>query len=276
MPFMSFGGGQRPPDSYLFVDGNCLTVTLKNVADRYFGGASIPVDFAALKAGHKKVYYYDAVPVRGYTEDADTWEKRTAAKRDELSHIARQPGYHVRAGDARARKGRGVEQKMVDVQLAVDMMALGGQGIFGRAVLLTGDLDFKPLVEALVAMGVDLTLQYPMGETNGDLIEAADSAQPLHVSQVTALSTDAFRRANPLPVPCNVFKQEAPIGPPMHQWTDARFGGCVLSERDGVFDMLATEADGGPSETHRLQVRSERLAILRLFCEDRFGIKIPV
>jgi uncharacterized LabA/DUF88 family protein len=44
---------------------------------------------------------------------------------------------------------------MVDVQLAVDMMAFAHQGVFTKASLVTGDLDFKPLVDALVGMTVD-------------------------------------------------------------------------------------------------------------------------
>jgi uncharacterized LabA/DUF88 family protein len=48
--------------------------------------------------------------------------------------------------------------------------------------LLTGDLDFKPLVTALVDIGVDVHLLYPEDETNDDLKVAADSAGALTVS----------------------------------------------------------------------------------------------
>ncbi len=65
---------------------------------------------------------------------------------------------------------------MVDVQLAVDALLMASRGLFGSCTLITGDLDFKPLVTALVEMGVDVQLLYPEDETNDDLKAAADAA----------------------------------------------------------------------------------------------------
>jgi hypothetical protein len=47
--------------------------------------------------------------------------------------------------------------------------------------LITGDLDFKPLVTALVEMGLDVQLLYPEGETNDELKAAADRADAMTI-----------------------------------------------------------------------------------------------
>lgn len=49
---------------------------------------------------------------------------------------------------------------MVDVHLAVDALLMASRGLFSAATLMTSDLDFRPLINALVEMGIDVTLQY--------------------------------------------------------------------------------------------------------------------
>jgi hypothetical protein len=63
--------------------------------------------------------------------------------------------------------------------------------------LITGDLDFKPLVTALVEMGVNVQLLYPKDETNDDLKAAADSAEEVTIDIVRDWSSDAQRQLLP-------------------------------------------------------------------------------
>jgi hypothetical protein len=53
-----------------------------------------------------------------------------------------------------------------------------------KATLLSGDLDFKPLIDALVQEGMFVTLWYPPRETAKELIAAADSSVPLHIGDL--------------------------------------------------------------------------------------------
>ena len=167
------------PVRYLFVDGECLRRVREAFADRYFDCSSLPVDWQRVRNHARKVFYYDAVPVQKHNEEIADYETRVGPKREELAQIENEAGFHVRSGDARHRAKRGHEQKMVDVKLTVDALLGATRGTFSRATLITGDLDFKPLIDALVDLGVDVTLQYPVGETNRELISAADQAQAL-------------------------------------------------------------------------------------------------
>ncbi len=48
-----------------------------------------------------------------------------------------------------------------------------------RVTLLTGDLDFKPLVQSLVDMGLHVEVAGDARHTSTDLADAADSYRPL-------------------------------------------------------------------------------------------------
>ena len=158
---------------------------------------SLSLDWTRLRSQHRKVFYYDAILVRRPDEDDNTYSTRVAPKRLELEGIERAAGYHVRTGEAYRRRGRGNEQKMVDVQLAVDALLMASRGLFGSCTLITGDLDFKPLVSALVEMGVNVELLYPKDETNEDLKAAADRAEAVTIDIVRDWSADAQKELFP-------------------------------------------------------------------------------
>ena len=67
----------------------------------------------------------------------------------ELNRIRKVYGTHVRLGSLTGieKKRR---QKEVDILLAVDMMNHAVRQNMTRAVLLSGERDFKPLIESLV------------------------------------------------------------------------------------------------------------------------------
>jgi uncharacterized LabA/DUF88 family protein len=66
-----------------------------------------------------------------------------------------------------------------------------------EATLLTGDLDFKPLIDALVQEGMFVTLWYPHGSTSKELIAAADRSQRFSISSVY----DALAPPRPFIIP---------------------------------------------------------------------------
>jgi hypothetical protein len=71
-----------------------------------------------------------------------------------------------------------------------------------KATLLTGDLDFKPLLDALILEGMYTTLWYDPRITSKELLYSADSNQVLLPSFLYHISTDSFKESHPVPQIC--------------------------------------------------------------------------
>lgn len=262
---------ERP--SYLFVDGGCFQQMVHEASKRVLEPSYVfEIDYRALRGTHAKVYYYDAIPRSGPNVSAEQVE----AKGQELGLIGRQDGYHVRSGEA-VKRNKAWTQKMVDVQLAVDMMSLAARGMYSSATLITGDLDFKPLVDALVDLGLDITLIYPAGHTNNDLIAAADRAVEANVDWFFACATQRFLKAYPSPQyqfnHRSTDMRPAALGEVVHTWQASGWGECRLLSRDGLYEVITNEV---PEDPHYfLWTRFDRISRGRLWTSARFGLVIP-
>lgn len=187
---MGMGMGNRPSRSssekdltkYLFIDGNCLRVNFRAFVERYAPGTDLSLDWTRLSGGYKKAFYYDAIPVREEQEAEDSYQSRIANIVELHRHLSTIDGFRVYEGDARKRSGRGLEQKKVDIMIAVDMLTHTIRGNMQEAGLLAGDLDFKPLLDALVNEGMFVSLIYPPRFINSELLAAADSRIPMSPS----------------------------------------------------------------------------------------------
>jgi len=273
---MLMGSSGAPASvSYLFVDAESLRQTLRKISGRVFGGVDLPIDWSKLRGMHRKVFYYDAIPVQQAGEDDVVYSNRIAPRRAELSLIERQASYHVRSGDAVYRKRRGNEQKMVDVQLAVDALLMASRGLFGSVTLITGDLDFKPLVSALVDMGVDVHLQYPAKETSDDLLAAADRAEPINLPLAVSWLAAEFCKSHPLP--SAVYTFDVPLDPAyitLVVWTDPKFGECrVIALSDGF--KIVTGVERGNPNDHRLEITYSDPDLLRIYAAETFHLDVP-
>ena len=166
---------------YLFVDGNCLRIHLLNFSRRYAEGKALGINWKQLKGQYEKVFYYDAIPVQDEAETAEQHAARNSSISELHKLISEVDGYRVYEGDARKRsgKGSGLEQKKVDVMIAVDMLTHTIRRNMSRVGLLAGDLDFKPLLDALVSEGMFITLIFPPRFTSKELQRAADARQPM-------------------------------------------------------------------------------------------------
>src|SRR5208282_399254 len=87
----------------------------------------------------------------------------------------------------------------VDVQLAVDMLTHGFSRNMSKAVLLSGDLDFRPIVEALIRAGVFVEIWYENESAAKELFGAADFGRELTFQDFYSMSDEKFTRENPLP-----------------------------------------------------------------------------
>lgn len=271
----SHASGGTPAISYLFIDGGSLHQTLKKLGDRYFGGTTPILDWGLVKGFHRKVFYYDAVPVQLDGEDDNSYSIRVGPKRAELNSIEHQVGFHVRSGDVRHRKRRGNEQKMVDVHLAVDALLMASRGLFSSLALITGDLDFRPLVSALVEMGIDVHLIFPPGETNEQLLAAADRADPMTVNMLSSWLTSGPNQENLLPIALYNFKSEEWPDDTLCEWDSGSHGRCCVVTQDGGTLLLLTNSSPANPDTHRLELKAHNAEVLRAYASDVFDLIVP-
>jgi uncharacterized LabA/DUF88 family protein len=165
---------------YLFIDGACLDRYLERIFNTYTVEEELALDYGAFTHEYTKVFYYNALPGRKNKEPDEAYFARRDKKREFLDRLSRLGRFHVNEGEVRRDDPkRGNEQKTVDVMIAVHMMTHSFRRNMHQATLLSGDLDFKPLIDALVLEGMSVTLWYPEGSTAKELIAAADRSIPL-------------------------------------------------------------------------------------------------
>lgn len=185
---------------YLFIDGGCLESVLEIFSRELFGGQKIEINYSRLAEGYQKVFYYDCLPVKKNNENESDYHNRIKPKIRLFNHLKSLNKFHVYEGTARFRdKHRGQEQKQVDIMIAVDMLTHSFRRNMHEATLLTGDLDFKPLIDALVQEGMYVELWYPKGRANYELVDAADSKQTLSIDTIKQWFVDSFKSKIKLP-----------------------------------------------------------------------------
>jgi hypothetical protein len=184
--------------TYLFIDGAYFRRIHDQAMQRVFGvpGELAPERVAETVAAFK-TYFYDCEDVCRPNESQVEFEARVEAQRVQFSKIRALKGFHLQTGTMRSGKKR--EQKEVDVLLAVDMLTHGFQRNMTRAVLLSGDLDFRPVVEALVRGGVFVEVWYEKTSTSEYLPSAADFGVELTWLQLYLWNSNEFRNTHKPP-----------------------------------------------------------------------------
>ena len=183
---------------YLFIDGGCLRETLKNYSEKFFDSNIIEFDYQKLGREFSKVFFYDSLPVKKENEKESEYNNRIQPNIDFFTKLSLLDGFHVYEGTARRRRKK-IEQKKVDIMIAVDMLNHSFRRNMSQATLLTADLDFKPLIDALVDNGMYINLWYPINKTNIELIQSADASRKLDLTTVFNYSTTEFKRSHKFP-----------------------------------------------------------------------------
>ena len=194
------GGGYQGPKevSYLFVDGGYLRGVCEKFSAEWFDHGRLPVDYEALGSDFTKCFYYDCLPLPRAGEDEVASELRRSEQRAELNAIKALRGWHVVEGVLAGSGGR-VRQKQVDVQIAVDMLTHSYRGNMHRAAFIAGDLDFKPLVEAVVRDGMFIEIWFEKSSASTDLLDAADGRRALDLYGLHGYLNEEFKKEHPLP-----------------------------------------------------------------------------
>lgn len=165
---------------YLFVDGANFRQYFNETMKRWVGH-EVEFEFAKIKEffGAEKAFYYDCVDdVRGVDETSIDFDARVNEQEEKLNNIREIEGCHVYLGSL-AGSGKKKRQKEVDVLLAIQMMEHAFRGNMQKAVLLSGDKDFRPLVESLVRLGLSIEVVGDKHHISQDLIHSADSHKKL-------------------------------------------------------------------------------------------------
>ncbi|MFI5386430.1 MAG: NYN domain-containing protein, partial [Fimbriimonadales bacterium] len=160
------------------------------------------------KINADKVFFYDALgdepvkhPAKTVTAEQQADFNRKVERyhfRKELHEVLRHmDGFHVRLGQVRERdrNRRGVEQKEVDILLAVEALTHASRRNMDYAVLIAGDVDFRPLVDALVQLGIFVTI-YSHGKGR-DLALSGDSHRWIDYFTLMEWSDATWQRKNP-------------------------------------------------------------------------------
>lgn len=185
-------------DTYLFIDGEYLRQIHRQAMLDFFGvegelDLSEPKD----QADAVRAFFYDSLddaPRQGESEE--DCRARIAPLEEFFAKARAMSGVHVRLGTVTGKRRR---QKEVDILLAVDMLTHGFNGSMGKAVLLAGDLDFRPIVEALVRTGVFVEIWYQRNSIAQDLPGAADFGHEIRFRQFYSWNTKAFKAAHRIP-----------------------------------------------------------------------------
>lgn len=165
--------------SYLFVDGAYLRAIVAKWCEHWYGepGGFNP---DAIGPEHHKVFYYDAGPPVETATTAGVLALPPSDSEELFERLRARDGWHVSLGDSK-RRGKGqqrhVQQKEVDVLLAVDMLTHAHRRNATSLALLAGDLDFRPLLEAVVREGAYVTLICEEASASMELRHAADAVR---------------------------------------------------------------------------------------------------
>ncbi len=166
---------------YLFIDGGYLNKVVESISKRFFDEHSINLDFEKLSSGFSKTFYYDCPPAQTKSETDDAFEERNRKFKSNIQTIKNTRGHHVFLGSTVGNPGR-TRQKQIDVKISVDMLLHTIRNNMHEATLIAGDLDFKPLVDALIIEGMFIDIWCAKGQTSQDLTYSADSRKFLNIA----------------------------------------------------------------------------------------------
>lgn len=185
MGIVSQGYAGPRETSYLFVDGAYLDGVLKSFSTNFFEGQPLEFDPAKLSSGFTKTFYYNCLPAQLNDESQEAFEHRLEVQRRRFQSLQLARGWHVQEGIVK-RKRKRLTQKEVDVSIAVDMLTHAHRRNMHRAALLTGDQDFRPLLEALVRDGMFVTVISERTSVSDELVWAADEFREMDLYGVHA------------------------------------------------------------------------------------------
>jgi len=138
-----------------------------------------------------------------------------------------------------------------------------------EATLLTGDLDFKPLVDALVYEGMFVTLWYPPATTAKELIAAADRSERFNIASVY----DALADPRPFAIPKGYAQQpsKGEYAPILMQWSIDEQEAKLMKDGETFVVAITSNLNRG----YTTYYEHSDLSILRAYLDETLGFPVP-
>ena len=141
-----------------------------------FGNAHVDIgkfgDELAGDMERLRTYYYHCMPFQSTTPTLQ--EKARHASMDKfIYNLKKLPRFQFRQGKLQ-RIGGEYKQKRVDILMAVDLVRMSSRRQIEKAVLVTGDSDLVPAVEAARDEGVVVVVYYSPNSRHDELLQACD------------------------------------------------------------------------------------------------------
>jgi uncharacterized LabA/DUF88 family protein len=257
--------------TYLFIDGAYLRRNYAECVRPWFGSDG-EIDFREVKGafGAERAFYYDALDDRQRQgENAQEYEVRIAHDKVFFDKIQELDGYFVRLGSLGGRDNR--QQKKVDILLAVEALDHAVRRNMDRAILLSGDRDFEPLVHSLVQLGIRVEVVGDKKNTSPYLRHAADTYKRLSLDNYLNWTIGSIRGR----FPTTMIRQiNALIRPEMDAFENGSLGEKNVTVLRQPFDsghMYYIHVDGFYDSGDSLLLESVDLEKLRLYFELQHG-----
>lgn len=196
---------RQQPRTYTFIDGGYLEARYRDRI-RAFYGVDGEIDYQKFLGRPDvkgiRIFYYNGLddePREG--ETAIAVGERVKDSQQRFDRIQFQPDVHVRLGSvSRAvRRPESRKQKEVDISIAVDMLTHSHNRNMDEVRFVAGDLDFAPLVAAVVRTGVRVTIIYDQRSIARELLREADHSWKLQLDDYFRMSSRAFWEAGHVP-----------------------------------------------------------------------------
>ncbi|WP_292519666.1 NYN domain-containing protein [Methanoculleus sp.] len=162
----------------VFIDNGYLSKVIPN-------GTKVDFKrFCDVACGDKdrlRTYFYDCMPYRSEppTEDEKARYANYCKFRDIIESL---PRFQMRLGKLRKNRDGSFEQKRVDILMAVELVRLSWSHQIGHAIIVSGDSDFVPAIEAAKDAGVITTLYYSKKSVHDELLSAVDERYEMNQS----------------------------------------------------------------------------------------------
>jgi len=162
----------------VFIDNGYLSKVVPN-------GMKIDFEqFCTRVCGDKerlRTYFYDCMPYRNEppAEDEKIRYANYCKFRDIIESL---PRFQMRFGKLRKNRDGSFEQKRVDILMAVELVRLSWSHQIGHAIIVSGDSDFVPAIEAANDAGVITTLYYSKKSVHDELLSAVDERYEMNQS----------------------------------------------------------------------------------------------
>lgn len=261
--------------TYLFIDGRHLRKHYQETVQQWFGSDG-EIDFGQLKDGFlgggiARCFYYDALrDEQQQGESQQDFEARLAKEEAVFNGIEDLNGYFVRLGSITGLK-RNRRQKKVDILLAVEALDHAVRRNMDRAILLTGDRDFEPLVDSLVRTGIQVHVAGDKKHTSAHLRRAADASTLLTLDDYFSFSARSLQARFPL----NVRSTNGVLAPEIAALRSGTFQGQQVTLRRQRFDsggqLFYMHVEDFYRRGQSLMLESGDVERLQLYFKLRYG-----